>query len=105
MVYYQGKYVGFVSNEAYNGHNELNPFNFKNYSLRHIACYLDGTQYPQRPYTPDFTNKKYIREYFGLLKQLIKSNIILISTLQEKSIIADLLYLVSTLVLIYQTVA
>ena len=61
-------YVGLVSNEAYNGHNELNPFNFKNYSIRHIACYLDGTQYPQRPYTPDFNTKKYIREYFGLFE-------------------------------------
>ena len=61
-------YVGLISNEAYNGQNNLNPYNFKNYSLRHIACYLDGSQYPQRPYTPDFTSKKYIREYFALFE-------------------------------------
>jgi len=61
-------YVGLVSNEAYNGHHKWNPFNFKNYSLRHIACYLDGCQYPQRPYIPDFPNKKYIREYFSLFE-------------------------------------
>ena len=64
----QKVYVALVSNEAYNGHPKLNPFNFKNYSLRHIACYLDDAQYPHRPYTPDFANKKYIREYFGLFE-------------------------------------
>ena len=61
-------YVGFVSNEAYNGSYALNPFYFKNYSLRYIACYVDGTQYPHRPYTPDFGNKRYMREYFGLFE-------------------------------------
>ena len=61
-------FVRLVSNEAYNGHSEQNPFNFKNYSLRHIACYLDGCQYPQRLFTPDFVSKKYMREYFGLFE-------------------------------------
>lgn len=60
--------VGFVSNAAFNGSNELNPFNFKNYSIKHIACHLDGTQFPLRPYTPDFNRKKYMREYFGLFE-------------------------------------
>ncbi len=63
-------FVGLVSNEAYNGHYSLNPFYFKNYSLRHIACYLDGTQFPNRPYTPDYANKKYMREYYGLFEAL-----------------------------------
>ncbi|XP_054157669.1 uncharacterized protein F54H12.2-like [Oppia nitens] len=61
-------YIGFVSNEAYNGSYNMNPFYFKNYNIRHIACYVDGTQYPHRPYTPDFANKKYMREYFGLFE-------------------------------------
>ena len=63
-------FIGLVSNEAFNGHSLYNPFNFKNYSLRHIACYLDGSQIPHRPFTPDFANKKYMREYFGLFEAL-----------------------------------
>jgi hypothetical protein len=58
-------YVGFVSNEAFTGKNDLNPFYFFHFGIRHIACYLDGSQYPLRPYSPDFNKKKYIREYFG----------------------------------------
>jgi hypothetical protein len=61
-------YVGLISNEAFNGSATLNPFNFKNYSLRHIACYLDGCQYPQKPYTPDYDANKFIREYFSLFE-------------------------------------
>jgi hypothetical protein len=61
-------YVGFVSNEAFNGKNDLNPYYFFHYGIRHIACYLDGNQYPLRPYSPDFNKKKYIREYFGLFE-------------------------------------
>jgi len=62
--------IALVSNEAQNGHNLYNPYYFKNYSLRYIACFLDGTQFPQRPYTPDFNKKKYIREYYGLFEAL-----------------------------------
>ena len=61
-------YVAFLSNEAFNGNNTLNPFYFKNYSIRHIACYLDGSQHPLKPYTPDFNKKKFAREYFGLFE-------------------------------------
>jgi len=61
-------YIAFVNNDAYNGKPELNPFNFKHYNIRHIACYVDGTQYPHRPYTPDFKTKKYMREYFSLFE-------------------------------------
>lgn len=61
-------FVGLVSNEAFNGSGEHNPFNFKNYSVRHIACYIDGAQYPLKPYTPDFNKKSYMREYFGLFE-------------------------------------
>ena len=63
-------FIGLVSNDAFNGNTLLNPFYFKNYGLRHIACYLDGTQYPHRPFTPDFANKKYMREYYGLFETM-----------------------------------
>lgn len=67
-------FVAFVSNEAFNGNGDLNPFNFKNYSLRHIACYIDGQQYPQRAYSPDFNNKKFAREYYGLYESANQLN-------------------------------
>ncbi len=58
-------FLGFVSNEAFNGKNDLNPYYFFHYGIRHIACDFDGNQYPLRPYSPNFNKKKYIREYFG----------------------------------------
>lgn len=60
--------VACVSNEAFNGHNKLNPFNFKNYNIKNITCYIDGMPYPARGYQPEFNNGKYAREYFGLFE-------------------------------------
>ena len=49
--------VGLVSNRAFNGHLESNPFNFKHYSLSEIALYLDGQQqFALKPIQPDYTN-------------------------------------------------
>jgi hypothetical protein len=48
----------------------MNPFHFFHFGIRHIACYLDGSQYPLRPFSPDFNKRKYIREYFGLFEGL-----------------------------------
>ena len=68
-------FIGLVSNEAFNGSGNLNPFNFKNYSLNHVCCYYSDKQIPTRPYTPDFSNKKYNREYFGLFEALNQTRV------------------------------
>jgi len=62
--------IGFVSNDAFNGDNKLNPFYFKNYNIKQIVCYIDGTPYPSRPYQPNFSSNKYTREFFGLYEAL-----------------------------------
>jgi len=58
--------VGLVDNQAYHGTMNTDPFNFKHFNLDHIVCYLNGSQYPCKPYKPNFTNGQYIREYLSL---------------------------------------
>ena len=59
--------VGLVANQAFNGHAERNPFNFKHFNLSEIALYLDGQQqHAIRPIQPDYEHGLYIRAYDGL---------------------------------------
>ena len=51
--------VGLVTNEAFNGHRERNPFNFQHFSVTEISLYLDGQQQEELNY-PD---SHYIRAY------------------------------------------
>ena len=66
--------IGMVSNEAFNGHRAMNPFEFKHYKLNKIALYLDGELNPTYPLTPDFTNDLYIRSYMSLFDGTGKQN-------------------------------
>ena len=50
--------IGLVSNRAFNGHTERNPFNFHHFGLSEIGLYLD--------IQPDFENGQYIRAYSSL---------------------------------------
>lgn len=62
-------YIAFVSNEAYGGSYSKNPYYFEHCNVNQIACFINGQQYPRKPYTPDFTNNKYItRPYLELLR-------------------------------------
>ena len=59
--------VGLVSNQAFNGHLESNPLNFKHYNLSEIALFLDGQQqFALKPIQPDYANGLYIRAYESL---------------------------------------
>jgi len=56
--------IGLVNNQAFNGHREQNPFNFKNFNLQEIALYLDGQQqHAVRPIQPNIAEGQYIRAY------------------------------------------
>jgi len=56
--------IGLVSNRAFNGHTESNPFNFQHFNLSEIALYLDGQQqHAIRPIQPDYEHGQYIRAY------------------------------------------
>ena len=59
--------IGLVSNQAFNGHVERNPFNFQHFNLNEIGLYLDGQQqYALKPIQPDFEHGRYIRAYNSL---------------------------------------
>ena len=59
--------IGLVSNRAFNGHTESNPFNFQHFNLSEIALYLDGQQqHAIRPIQPNYEHGQYIRTYDSL---------------------------------------
>jgi len=62
--------LGLADNLEYNGVLHMNPYNFHHFNISHLACYLDGIQYPSRPYTPNFSEGSYIRQYLGLYQTL-----------------------------------
>jgi len=59
--------IGLVTNRAFNGHAEANPFNFQHFTLSEIGVYLDGQQQNVvRPMHLDYANGLYIRAYNSL---------------------------------------
>ena len=48
--------VAIVTNKAYAGQFECNPFNFKHCNIQSIGVTVDSTNYPSNPYTPEFTD-------------------------------------------------
>ncbi|XP_034256972.1 uncharacterized protein F54H12.2-like [Thrips palmi] len=49
--------IGFVSNPAFNGSYQYNPFNFQHYDLNYLSLYVDSEQIPAQPITPDYEHK------------------------------------------------
>ena len=62
--------VGFVRNDSYNGAYRQNPFNFQNFTINQLAMFREGESIPFRPFTPDFENNKYQREYMSLMQAI-----------------------------------
>jgi len=59
--------VGLVTNCAFNGHAEANPFNFQHFNLSEIGVYLDGQQQNVvRPMHLNYAGGLYIRAYNSL---------------------------------------
>jgi len=50
------------------GNYNRNPFDFEHNGVNYIALYVNGEMVPQRPYEPDFVNKRYIRDYLSLFE-------------------------------------
>jgi len=75
--------IGLVSNRAFNGHLQSNPFNFRHFDLSEIALYLDGQQqHAVRPIQPNYEDGQYIRAYdslFGGTGRLYKDEGLFIS--------------------------
>ncbi|MDP7166050.1 MAG: hypothetical protein QF667_04445 [Candidatus Marinimicrobia bacterium] len=66
--------VGLVSNTAYNGAHNENPFNFQHYDLNYLALHLDGELRPNIPLTPNFTDDLYLESYMSLFLATDKLN-------------------------------
>jgi len=59
--------IGLVTNRAFNGHLQSNPFNFQHFNLSEIGLYLDGQQqHAVRPIQPNYGDGQYIRAYDSL---------------------------------------
>ena len=62
--------VGFVSNAAFNGTADTNPFNFQHFDLNRIDLKIGGQGLYSRPLKPDFAKEEYLREYMNLYQGL-----------------------------------
>lgn len=60
--------IGMVESSAFNGSFESNPFNFEHFNHNYLSLYLDSTQIPSKPLTPDFTKSNYTRSYYTLFE-------------------------------------
>ena len=63
-----------VRNDAYNGVNTLNPFNFAHFNLSHIKVHVDGQSDSIPSLEPDYTNDLFIRCYHSLFGAVGKVN-------------------------------
>ena len=65
--------VGMVSNSAYDGTNELNPFNFKHFNLSQLNLMVDGLSAPYyKPLEFNFGDNHYLRGYYSLFENIDK---------------------------------
>lgn len=61
--------VGIVSNEAYNGVIQRNPFNFQHFNCTAISLLVDGRGVPVTPMQMDYTRGQYIDAYLSLFTE------------------------------------
>ena len=66
--------VACVRNDAYNGVNTLNPFNFAHFNLSHIKVYVDGQSDSIPSLEPDYAHDLFIRCYHSLFGGVGKIN-------------------------------
>lgn len=62
--------IGFVTNRAFTGDRILDSFSFGNHNVVSISITVNGVQVPKEPYTPNWTENKYGREYVEFFRQL-----------------------------------
>ncbi|KAK3928356.1 hypothetical protein KUF71_016603 [Frankliniella fusca] len=55
--------IGFVTNQAFNGHYQSNPYNFQHFNLNYLSLFDDTQQIPAQPLTPDFERNMHIDAY------------------------------------------
>lgn len=60
--------IALVESQAYEGRYNKNPFNFQHFNLNYACVYRNGIQVPSKPYTPDFKNDCFAREYLSIFQ-------------------------------------
>lgn len=55
--------IGMLDTASYNGTQTTNPYHFKNMDVNHVAISRNGVTIPSEPYTPDWANGLFVREY------------------------------------------
>ena len=55
--------LGLVTDASMGGGMQQNPYNFATHGLNYLVLNVNGEMVPSKPLTPDFTAKKYLREY------------------------------------------
>jgi hypothetical protein len=58
--------IGMVRNSSFNGDFRRNPFEFLNFGLNYLSVFIDSVQIPSKPFTPNFENGNFMREYHSL---------------------------------------
>ena len=56
-----------VSEEAFSGKKELNPYHFQHFNVTDFVFKIGGENSPFTPYKPNFENGNYMREYTALM--------------------------------------
>ena len=59
-------FVFLVDTVTYNGSYSKNPYVFKHFDVNYLAAYIYGVQYPSKPFTPNFDDGLYTREFMEL---------------------------------------
>ncbi len=59
-----------VSNKAFNGSLDENPFRFQHFDCNFVGLYKDGISLPMKEFTPNFENGECVREYVSLMQNL-----------------------------------
>ena len=73
--------VGFVKASAFRGSFTRELFNFEHLNINHLSFNIDGRSYPRAPYTPDFENELFMREYYSCLQTFNQDTISPVFTL------------------------
>lgn len=58
--------IAAVDNDAFNGAYGKNPFNFKNFNLRHLKVHVDGQAHQVKPLEIDYMSNQFVQAYMSL---------------------------------------
>ena len=63
-------FIGMISNEAFNGSFDTNPFNFTHFDLSKLEVTCDGHNVYGKAFEPNFDDDLYLRSYLSLFQAL-----------------------------------